>query len=416
MINDKIKQGLKKRYRSENIFRVSGLFAILIALIFLLILFFAVIYRGAPAFITHKIALEVDLSNHQSQENDEEVNYRQIVKNSLLANFPQTENVEQKINLYNLLNNDAYLELELEVKNHPDLLGNKIVFWFTSSSDVDMFLKGKILANTKEEDRIIKDDQINWIKTLQAKNAIKSNFNWNFLKNADSSEAEIAGVAASITGSVLTIAIFLLASFPIAVMAAFYLEEFASKNIITDIIEVSINNLAAIPSIIFGLLGLVVYLNFMHLPRSSSIVGGLTLSMLVLPIIIIATRNAIKSIPTSIKEGAAAMGASKVQIMFHHTFPLALPGIMTGTILAISRAVGETAPLLMVGMVAFIADVPSGFKDPTTVMPVQIYLWSDNPELGFAEKAAAAIMVLLFFLVSCNGIAIYIRKKFEKKW
>jgi phosphate transport system permease protein len=174
--------------------------------------------------------------------------------------------------------------------------------------------------------------------------------------------------------------------------------------------------LAAIPSIIFGLLGLVVYLNFMHLPRSSAIVGGLTLSMLVLPVIIIATRNTIKTIPSTIKEAAVAMGASKIQVMFHHTLPLALPGIMTGTILAVSRALGETAPLLMIGMVAFIADVPQSFLDPTTVMPVQIYLWSDSPELGFAEKSAAAIMVLLVFLISFNGIAVYIRKRFEKKW
>jgi phosphate transport system permease protein len=199
-------------------------------------------------------------------------------------------------------------------------------------------------------------------------------------------------------------------------MAAFYLEEFAPKNTLTNIVEVGINNLAAIPSIIFGLLGLVVYLNFMHLPRSCAIVGGLTLSMLVLPVIIIATRNSIKTIPNSIKEAAVAMGATKIQVMFHHTLPLALPGIMTGTILAVSRALGETAPLLMIGMVAFIADVPQSFLDPTTVMPVQIYLWSDSPELGFAEKSAAAIMVLLVFLMAFNAIAVYIRRRFEKKW
>jgi phosphate transport system permease protein len=279
-----------------------------------------------------------------------------------------------------------------------------------------MFLKGKISEKTKSENRNLEDEQISWIKTLQNEGSIKSGFNWNFFKYSDSAEPEIAGMKASIIGSILTVIVFLLASFPVAVMAAFYLEEFAPKNIITDIVEVSINNLAAIPSIIFGLLGLVVYLNFMHLPRSSAIVGGLTLSMLVLPVIIIATRNAIKTIPASIKEAAVAMGASKVQVMLHHTLPLSLPGIMTGTILAMSRALGETAPLIMIGMVAFIADAPRSFLDPTTVMPVQIYLWSDSPELGFAEKSAAAIMVLLAFLITFNGIAVYIRKKFENKW
>jgi phosphate transport system permease protein len=416
MISKKVKTGLKKRYRSESTFRIAGLLAILMAMLFLLVLFSAVIYRGSPAFITHKIALEIDLTSYKIQQNDKEINYRKIIKNSLIAKFPQADNLDERMNLYSLLSNIAHLELSNKQKNNPELFGNKTVLWFTSSSSVDMFLKGKILASNKEESRNLTNQQIDWIKSLQAEEAVKSSFNWNFFKNADSSEAEIAGVAASIVGSILTVVVFLLASFPIGVMAAFYLEEFSPKNIITDIVEVSINNLAAIPSIIFGLLGLVVYLNFMHLPRSSSIVGGLTLSMLVLPIIIIATRNSIKSVPASIKEGAIAMGASKVQVMFHHTFPLSLPGIMTGTILAISRAVGETAPLLMIGMVAFIADVPRGFLDPTTVMPVQIYLWSDNPELGFAEKSAAAIMVLLFFLVSCNSFAIYVRKRFEKKW
>jgi phosphate transport system permease protein len=239
---------------------------------------------------------------------------------------------------------------------------------------------------------------------------------FNFFKNADSREPEIAGMAASIIGSLLTMVIFLFCAFPIGVMSAFYLEEFAPKNLLTDIIEISINNLAAIPSIIFGLLGLIVYLNFFQLTRSSSLVGGMTLSLLVLPVIIIATRNAIKSIPGSVKDAAIALGASPLQVMFHYTLPLSMPGIMTGTILAVSRALGETAPLLMIGMVAFVADVPQGFNDPATVMPVQIYLWSDSAEPGFAEKTAAAIMVLLGFLITFNAVAVYLRKKFERKW
>jgi phosphate transport system permease protein len=409
MFSQKIQNSLKRRYRSEKIFKFSGLFAVVIAVVFLLTLFSAIIYRGTPAFVGHKISVEVNLSEGQN-------NYRQVIKEALKTKFPEAQNAIQKANLYRLLSKIAHLELKEKVEENPDLIGKKTVMWFSVSSDVDMFLKGKILETTADENRKLKDQQIGWIKTLQSENAIKSGFNWNFFKYADSAEPEIAGMAASIIGSILTILVFLAAAFPIAVMAAFYLEEFAPKNTITDIVEVSINNLAAIPSIIFGLLGLVVYLNFMHLPRSSAIVGGLTLSMLVLPVIIIATRNTIKTIPSTIKEAAVAMGASKIQVMFHHTLPLALPGIMTGTILAVSRALGETAPLLMIGMVAFIADVPQSFLDPTTVMPVQIYLWSDSPELGFAEKSAAAIMVLLAFLISFNGVAVYIRKKFEKKW
>ncbi len=409
MFSEKIQKSLKKRYRSEKIFKFSGLLAVAIAVVFLVLLFSAVIYRGSPAFVSHKIALEVDLT--ASQES-----YRQVIKDSLKTKFPEAKTAIEKANLYRLLSKIAHLELAKEVEKHPDLVGKKTMIWFSVSSDVDMFLKGKILESTPNEDRKLKDQQIAWIKILQNENAVKAGFNWNFFKYADSAEPEIAGMAASIIGSILTIIVFLVAAFPVAVMAAFYLEEFAPKNTLTDIVEVSINNLAAIPSIIFGLLGLVVYLNFMHLPRSSAIAAGLTLSMLVLPVIIIATRNSIKTIPASIKEAAVAMGASKVQVMFHHTFPLALPGIMTGTILAVSRALGETAPLLMIGMVAFIADVPQSFLDPTTVMPVQIYLWSDSPELGFAEKSAAAIMVLLAFLISFNGVAVYIRRKFEKKW
>ncbi len=410
MVNEKIQKSLRKRYRKEKMFKFSGLLAIIVTVSFLFILFSAIIYRGTPAFIASQIALDVDLTS----VNAEDIDYRQVMGNALNAKFPVAEENDRANNF--LLSKTSHLELRKQIENNPNLIGSKTKLWFSTSSDVDMFVKGKISEETPSDSRQLNDEQIVKIKTLQDEGAVKRGFNWNFLRNADASEPESAGMAASIVGSILTIIVFLLASFPIGVMAAFYLEEFAPKNVMTDIIEVSINNLAAIPSIIFGLLGLVVYLNFMHLPRSSAIVGGLTLSMLVLPVIIIGTRNAIKTIPASIKEAAVAMGASKVQVMFHHTFPLSLPGIMTGTILAISRALGETAPLLMIGMVAFIADVPQNFTDPTTVMPVQIYLWSDSPELGFAEKSAAAIMVLLTFLISFNGIAVYIRKKFEKKW
>ncbi|MCE3255030.1 MAG: pstA2 [Rickettsiaceae bacterium] len=413
MSSDVIQKSLQKRYRSEKIFKYAGVFSIAVAVLFLSVLFIAIIYRGAPAFITHKIGLEIDLGEEKTID---QINYRLLIKESLKKKFPDAKTTLEKANLYHLVSKIAHLELKNQLKKNPELLGKRHSFWLSVSSDVDMFLKGKISKTTPNEERKLKNNQIAWIENLQSEGKISGGFNWNFFKYADSAEPEVAGMSASIAGSFFVVIVFLLAAFPIGVMSAFYLEEFAKKNVWVDILEVSINNLAAIPSIIFGLLGLVVYLNFMHLPRSSAIVGGLTLSMLVLPVIIISTRNSIKTIPQSIKDAAIAMGASKVQVMFHHTLPLSLPGIMTGTILAVSRALGETAPLLMIGMVAFIADVPHGLMDPATAMPVQIYLWSDSPELGFAEKSAAAIMVLLMFLISFNAVAVYIRKKFEKKW
>lgn len=406
--DQKIKNSLKKRYRSEKMFKAAGFSSIAASIVFLFILFGAIIHQGYPAFVSHKISLPIDMTTIDQQN----INYRQIIKESLNQRFPDAKTIIEKANLHHLISKIAPLELKNYLDQNPKLLNRKSTLWFTTSSDVDMYLKGKISENSSQ----LNSQQIAWIKILQSEHSIVTGFNSNFFKYADASEPEIAGIAASVVGSFLTVIVFLLAAIPIGIMSAFYLEEMAPKNIITDIIEVSINNLAAIPSIIFGLLGLVVYLNFMSLPRSSALVGGLTLSLMVLPIIIIATRSAIKTIPPTIKDAAFALGASKTQTMLHHTLPLALPGIMTGAILAISRALGETAPLLMIGMVAFIADVPKSFLDPTSALPVQIYLWSSSPELGFAEKSAAAIMILLLLLIFFNSIAVFIRKKFEKKW
>jgi phosphate transport system permease protein len=418
-ISERITAGLKKRHRQENRFRNIGICAIIFSLLFLLTLLVSIVGKGYSAFFTHQVYLKVDLSrsalkiDEQSEINNKilrKIKYRKIIKNAL-NKLSQEDNVDYKFHPKFLLSRFAASDLKKIIKNNTEIIGAKHKVWLSASSNVDMYLKGKISSG-----EIIDDEQISWINHLKNQNKIKKIFNWPFFKNADSREPERAGMAASILGSFFTMIIFLLCAFPIGVMSALYLEEFAPKNIITDIVEISINNLAAIPSIIFGLLGLVIYLNFFSLPRSSAIVGGLTLALMVLPIIIIATRNSIRSIPSSIKDAAVALGASKVQVTLHHILPLALPGIMTGTILAISRAIGETAPLLMIGMVAFIADVPENFTDPTTVMPVQIYLWSDSPELGFVEKTAAAIIILLTFLIIFNGIAVYLRKKLERKW
>jgi phosphate transport system permease protein len=405
MVNAKIKN-IKKRHLKEKIFKFFAAASIGFSLAFLVILFSMIFIKGKGAFYRSEVALNIDLTEVVIEEN---TNYRALIKQALRNEFPEVQELIEVNSLYQLISKISNLELKEQIAKSPNLLGQKHDFYLSLASKADIFFKANSTSSLNEK-------QILWLEKLKSENKIRQVFNWKFFQFADSREPEIAGVKASLIGSFLSMIIFLICAFPIAIMCAFYLEEFAPKNKITDIIEISINNLAAIPSIIYGLLGLVVYLQFLHMPRSSAIVGGMTLFMLVLPVIIIATRNTIRSIPNSIRDAAMALGASKMQIMMHHLLPLSVPGIMTGTILAVSRALGETAPLLMIGMVAFIADAPETFSDPTTVLPVQIYLWSDSPEVGFAEKTAAAIMILLGFLVLFNLAAIILRKKFEKKW
>jgi len=404
MIELKI-SNIKKRRRSESRFILLGRIAIGFSLFFLVTLFAMIIYKSNGTFTRSKIGIEVDLSN---ELNISSLDHRQIIKENLKKIDPKINSVNDLNLLYQLVSKVSNIDLKKSIEKNKNLQKPQI-YWVTASSKVDMFIKHKDASNLKE-------NQILWIKKLQEQNRIKVFFNWEFFQFGDSREPEIAGILSSFVGSLRIMIIFLIFAFPIAIMCAFYLEEFAKKNRLTDIIEISINNLAAIPSIIYGLLGLTVYLQFMHLPRSSSLVGGMTLFMLVLPVIIIATRNTIRSIPNQIRDGALAIGASKMQLIWHHLLPLSIPGIMTGTILAISRALGETAPLLMIGMVAFIADVPQSFSDPSSALAVQIYLWSDLPEAGFVEKTSGAILALLIFLILLNLSAIILRKKFERKW
>jgi len=385
-------KNLKKRNAAEARFKVFGGLSIAFALAFLVILFVSIFGKASGAFWRTEIALKVSTQNED---------FREEIKSSLRQRFPDAQSLAEINSLYQLVSKVSNLEAK-------EQLGKEVI-WISASSKADMFFK-------HDDASTLNENQLRWLNDLKEQNQIRKVFNWKFFTFADSREPEIAGVGAGLVGSFLVMAIFLIFAFPIAVMCAFYLEEFAPKNRLTDIIEISINNLAAIPSIIYGLLGLTVYLQFMHLPRSSSLVGGMTLFMLVLPVIIIATRNTIRAIPNSIRDGAAALGASKMQVTLHHLLPLSVPGIMTGTILAVSRALGETAPLLMIGMIAFIADIPQNFTDPTTVLPVQIYLWSDSPEIGFAEKTSAAILLLLTFLILFNLVAVILRKKFERKW
>ena len=404
MIESKI-NNINKRKRSEKRFILFGRIAIGFSLFFLVALFTMIIYKSNGVFTSTKIGIEFDLN----QETDiSTLDHRQIIKENLKKIDPKINSIVDLNLLYQLVSKASNIDLKNSIEKNKNLEKTQI-YWVKASSKVDMFIKHNDASGLKE-------NQILWIQKLQEQNKIKTFFNWEFFQFGDSREPEIAGILSSFVGSLMIMIIFLICAFPIAIMCAFYLEEFAPKNRLTDIIEISINNLAAIPSIIYGLLGLTVYLQFMHFPRSSSLVGGMTLFMLVLPVIIIATRNTIRSIPSQIRDGALAIGASKMQVIWHHLLPLSIPGIMTGTILAMSRALGETAPLLMIGMVAFIADTPQSFSDPSSALAVQIYLWSDLPEAGFVEKTSGAILVLLTFLILLNLSAIILRKKFERKW
>lgn len=420
----KIEAGLKKRYAKEKRFRFYGVLSLLISFSFLAVLLFTIISKGLPAFQQTYIKLDIVLDEATlgiNQDSGEDAifsaNYGKVVKNSLNKMFPGIKGRKQKRALKNLVSKSATYDLRDKVLEKPTLLGTQQSYWFLAKDDVDVFMKGKIDRNLPEADRRIKDYQLVWIDRLNDEGRLEKRFNTVLFTAGDSREPEQAGMKGAIVGSLLTMLVTLLLSFPIAVAAAAYLEEFAPQNNRwVDLIEININNLAAVPSIVFGLLGLAIYINLFGVPRSTPLVGGLVLTLMTLPTIIIASRAAIKSVPPSIKEAAIGLGASRVQTLFQHTLPLAMPGILTGTIIGMAQALGETAPLLMIGMVAFVSDVPASIMDPSTVMPVQIYLWSDSPERAFTERTSAAIMILLGFLVLMNLIAIMLRKKFEQRW
>jgi phosphate transport system permease protein len=414
---DIVNRGLAKRYRSERHFKLFGLSAILTSLVFLALLFASIIGNGYTAFWQTFIRLDIYFDPQIiKQDNLSRADYNKIVKNALHNLFPDVGSRQQKRVLDGMISKGAAFELRKMVMNEPELIGKTQSIWLTADDDVDMLIKGHIDRNVPEIGRRISDLQLSWIDTLFNQERIRKQFNIAFFTNGDSREPELAGIRGAMVGSFYTLVITLLLSFPIGVASAVYLEEFAPKNRLTDIIEVNINNLAAVPSIVFGLLGLAVFLNFAGLPRSAPVVGGLVLTLMTLPTIIISGRAALKSVPPSIREGALGIGASKTQMVMHHVLPLALPGMLTGTIIGMAQALGETAPLLMIGMVAFIVDVPGGFTDPATVLPVQIFLWADSPERAFVERTSAAIIVLLGFLIVMNATAVFLRKRFERRW
>ena len=338
-----------------------------------------------------------------------------MVKQSIRNLFPEVSGRSNKRKLYKIVSSSAEYQIRSIVNNDLSIIGSKQNIWVLADDDVDMLIKGNINRNLPENERRIDDQELIWIEYLESENLIKKVFNKTLFTSGDSSESEQSGILVALLGSFYALLITLVLSFPIGIATAVYLEEFAPKdNKFVDFIEVNINNLAAVPSIIFGLLGLAIFLNFFEMPRSAPLVGGMVLSLMTLPRIIIPARAALKSVPPSIREGALGLGASNVQAVFHHVLPIATPGMLTGTIIGMAQALGESAPLLIIGMVAFIVDVPQGFTDPATALPVQIYLWADTPERGFVERTAAVIMVLLIFLILMNSLAIYLRKKFEK--
>lgn len=338
------------------------------------------------------------------------------MRTALRAQLPGVSARSDRRQLYRLVSAGAGYQLRDLIAANPELVGSKQTLWVPAASNVDMLIKGSIDAETDEALRPLSDKQIGWINSLQRAGRLETRFNTALFTNGDSRDPELAGIKGAVMGSLYMLVVTLTLSFPIGVAAAIYLEEFAPKSRWSDLIEVNINNLAAVPSIVFGLLGLAVFINWMSLPRSAPLVGGLVLTLLTLPVIIIASRAAIKAVPPSIRQAALGLGASQTQVVIHHVLPLALPGMLTGAIIGMSRALGESAPLLMIGMVAFIVDVPGGFTDPATALPVQIYLWADSPERAFAERTSAAIIVLLGFLLVMNLTAVIVRRRMERKW
>ena len=414
-----VRQSLKRRYRKERRFRAYGIAAIAIALSALVILFADIIGKGHTAFIKTTVTLEVDIDG-EAMYLDDASDERQMkmadfvepLIRALMKEIPEAGESDRD-DVRDLINPYASNQLRDALRENPELLNTTQTMTFLSHTDVDVYVK-----HAGDENYSIKlnEKQQAWVDALYERGVVDTGFNDVFFSRGDSRDPSRAGILGAIVGSLLTMVVTLALSFPIGVAAAIYLEEFAPQNKLTDFIEVNINNLAAVPSIIFGLLGLAVFINLFGMPRSVPVVGGLVLTLMTLPTIIISSRAAIKSVPSSIREAAEVIGASKMQVVLHHVLPLAMPGMLTGSIIGMAQALGETAPLLLIGMVAFIVDVPDGFFDSATVLPVQVFLWAGSPELAFIERASAAIMVLLTFLIGMNALAIWLRKRLERRW
>lgn len=400
---------IARRYASERRFRVFGLAAIWLSAGFLAFLLITMLANGLGGFTQTQLKLRIDfpraaltldparLSGPGADFALAATGIERATEAAAIAQFgPRGDR---------LLSDGAWRRVREAVKDDPALLRGAAYIYVPAADPIDIAAR----AEGAREDEAI-------VARLKARGLLSTGFNPGFLTQSDSTDPTTVGIWGALKGSLFTMLVTLALAFPIGVLSALYLEEYAPKNRWTDLIEVSINNLAAVPSIIFGLLGLAVFLGTFNLPRSAALVGGLTLALMTMPVIVIAGRNAIKSVPPSVRDAALAVGASPIQVVFHHVLPLALPGILTGTIIGMARALGETAPLLMIGMRAFMVAPPDRLSDPATVLPVQIFLWSDQVNRGFVEKTSAAIIVLLVFLLAMNGLAIYLRQRFETRW
>ena len=406
---DAFAKRLQKRYAAERRFKMAGLAAVLFSVAVLLFLLVTMSINGIGGFQRAELAVTVDFPEAGISADAQAMQLPTATQTleaqglaEVVAYFAETQlGADGAAEL----NSDAWREVAVAIQENPAILREKVTFNLPASAS----LASGLSDEGSSEVQALAD-------RLESDGLLAKHFDTGFLQRSDATDPQQAGIWGALKGSILTMIVTLLLAFPIGVLAALYLEEYAPKNRWTDLIEVSINNLAAVPSIIFGLLGLAVFLWVFPNYRSAPLIGGMTLALMTMPVIVISGRNAIKAVPPSIRDGALAIGASPVQVVFHHVLPLALPGILTGTIIGMARALGETAPLLMIGMRAFVATPPDGFTSPATVLPVQIFLWSDEIDRGFVERTSAAIIVLLLFLLLMNGIAIYLRNKFEKTW
>lgn len=415
----KVENSLARRRSAETRFRLFGVASVVFGLLCLVLLFGDILNKGVSTFRQTVIATDIHLdaaylglSVNSDRNSIRAANFDGLIKRHLIASMPSIARSERR-QLFSLVSVGAAWQLSDYVVENPHVIGQTIRFEFLADDDVDQWFK-----HDRQNDVALRlsESQQSWLNAWIDNDQVYTRFNRLFFTNGDSREPELAGIRGAITGTFLTLMVTLILSFPIGVAAAIYLEEFAPKNKLIDFVEININNLAAVPSITFGLLGLAIFINFFGVARSTPLIGGLVLTLMTLPTIIISGRAAIKAVPPSIREAAYGLGASKMQVVFHHVLPLALPGMLTGTIIGMAQALGETAPLLMIGMVAFVVDVPGAISDPSTVLPVQIFLWADSPERAFVERTSGAIIVLLGFLISMNALAVILRRRLERRW
>ena len=413
---------LNVRHRKERSFKLLGIAAIIMALFFLVTLMTSILSKGLPGFFQYYVTLEVELERERldpagdlSDQSLFDGQAKKIIQEAVLAKTGAKKRNEKKA-ARKLVSNGSDLRLISFVQANPELLNSRQSVKFALDDDADSYFRGFVKKQTPEKQRRLSDLQIAYLDQMQADGLVSYEISDYLFFGSASRNAEMAGIKGAAIGSLLTLVVCFVIAFPIGVATAVYLEEFAPKNKITELIEININNLAAVPSVVFGILGLAIFINIFGMPRSIPLVGGMVLALMTLPTIIISSRAAIKAVPPSIRDGALGVGASKVQATMHHVVPLAIPGMLTGTIIGMAQALGETAPLLMIGMVAFIVDIPGGVTDPGTVLPVQIFMWADFAERMFIQKTSSAIIILLLFLIIMNGGAIWLRKKLERRW